>query len=220
MNTNSFTMRKRWLGLAMAASHAFDAHVLQDYGRSRTIIGVARELGDFVRDVLAFHHFAENGVALIEPGRGRDRNKKLAAGWVWPGIGHGEPSRRRVAQGGMEFIREFISRAAGAGSQGASTLNHEIGNHAMKCEAVVKCAFCLLIAFRVGKLLCALGQPDEICDGLRRFLVKQTAYDVSLRRFENSISSRCSCQSGLPNNCSVNRCDLSSHLILVQTGVE
>src|SRR5438445_13662369 len=105
MNTNSFTTRKRWLGLAMAVSHAFDAQVLQDYRRSWTIIGIARKLGNLVRDVLTFHDFAENCVALIEPGRGRDGDKKLAAIRVWPGIGHGKLSRRRVAQGRIKFVR-------------------------------------------------------------------------------------------------------------------
>src|SRR5207302_10176216 len=97
MNTISFTTRKRWSELANAASHAFDAHVLQNHGRSGAVIRVARQLGNFVCDVLALHDFAENRVALIQPGRRRHSNKKLATIRVRTGVGHRESSRPRVA---------------------------------------------------------------------------------------------------------------------------
>src|SRR6266705_3655139 len=99
----------------------------------------------------------------------------------------------------MELLGELVSGSAGTGSQGASTLNHEIGNDAMKSEASVIATFRFLAGLRIGKFLCAFGQADEIGHGLRRFFLKQAADDVSLRGLENGVGSRRSCQSDPPN---------------------
>src|SRR5690242_13361368 len=98
----------------------------------------------------------------------------------------------------MKLIGEFISGPAGSGSQGAPALNHEIRNHAMKREAVVKRTLGFLVGFRIGKLLGTFGQADKIRDGLRRLFFKQAADDVSLRSLKDGIRSRRSCQNPLP----------------------
>src|ERR1700719_5387718 len=97
MKTNSFTRRKSCVGLAMPfytrptrALRSLDTHVLQSNRRPRTITRIARQLGDLVGHVLALDDFTKNGVTLIEPGRRRHGNKKLAAIRVRPGVGHGE----------------------------------------------------------------------------------------------------------------------------------
>src|SRR5258708_26771221 len=48
------------------------------------------------------------------------------------------------------------------------------------------------------------------------FFKQKTAYEISLRCLQNSVGSRRSCQSHLPNNCTVNLNDPSSHLILMR----
>src|SRR5438445_8510815 len=99
----------------------------------------------------------------------------------------------------MELIRELITGSARTRSQSTSPLNHEIMNDAMKSEAVVKGTLCFLAGLRIGKLLRAFGQANKIRDGLRRFLFKQAADNVSLRSLKNGIGSGRPCQIHLPN---------------------
>ena len=49
---------------------ALDTNLLERHRSFRAILGVAREFRDFVRDVLALDHFAENGVAIASHGVG------------------------------------------------------------------------------------------------------------------------------------------------------
>src|SRR5207253_8928016 len=98
----------------------------------------------------------------------------------------------------MELIRELITGSARTGAQRAPPLNHEIGNDAMKSEAVVKGTLGSLAGFRIGKLLGALCQADKIRDRLWRLLFKQPADNVSLRGLKDGIRSRRSYQSHLP----------------------
>src|SRR3989442_14763989 len=109
----------------------------------------------------------------------------------------------------MDPMGEFVSGSAGTGSQGASALNHEIGNDTMKSEAIVKATFRFLAGLRIGKFFCAFGQADEIRHGLRRFCLKQAADNVSLRGLENGVGSRRSCQSDLPNDSSCLKAKIS-----------
>src|SRR3989442_13258954 len=57
--------------------NAFDAHLPDDHRLAGAVVRVARHFGDFYGDLLAFDHFAENGVAgLFPPRRGPPGGKK------------------------------------------------------------------------------------------------------------------------------------------------
>src|SRR2546427_7621880 len=79
--------------------NAFDAHLPDDHRLAGAVVRVARHFGDFCGDLLAFDHFAENGMAVVFPrGGGHGGEKKDAVG-VLGGIGPGGVIRRAVAQG-------------------------------------------------------------------------------------------------------------------------
>ena len=82
-----------------------------------------------------------------------------------PGVGHGEHAGLGVLQIGMKLVGELVAGPAAPGAFGTSALDHEVGNDAMKNEAVVK---------RLAGLG-SLGQADEILHGLRRPVGEQAA---------------------------------------------
>jgi hypothetical protein len=53
---------------------------------------------------------------------------------------------------------------------GIATLNHEPVDHAVEDDAVVVRPFHLLVGLRVGPLLRALGEPDEVRHGQWRLV--------------------------------------------------
>ncbi|MPN31964.1 hypothetical protein SDC9_179439 [bioreactor metagenome] len=57
----------------------------------------------------------------------------------------------------VEFIRDGIARAAGAGTLGVAALNHKVINDAMKNHAVVKTF---------------IGKVDEVLGRYWRFILK------------------------------------------------
>src|SRR5258708_1432003 len=184
--TNSVSNCVRRAGESMqprGSGNAFDANLHGD-GDARAVHAVARGFGDFVGDVLALDDFAEDGVAIIEVRRGRHGDEELAAVGVWPGVGHGEFSALRVAQAGMEFVREVVTRAAAAVALRASALNHEVRDYAVKNQAVVIGPLFLLSADRVLEFLGAFCEADKVFDGLRCFFFKQPANAVAHSSFK------------------------------------
>jgi len=97
----------------------------------------------------------------------------------------------------MKFIAESIPRIAGARAERASALNHEVGNHSVEDEPIIKWALYFLSRARVLEFLGAFGQSDKIRDGLRGFLFKQTSDDRSLRCIEYGVCAWRSAQSFL-----------------------
>src|ERR1700761_7803120 len=89
----------------------------------------------------------------------------------------------------MKFVAELIAWAAAAAAFGATTLNHEVGNHAMKNETVIKGPLFFLTRFFVREFFCAFGEANKVCDGVRRFFFKQAHDDVALRCLENGVRS-------------------------------
>src|SRR6266481_10071097 len=88
--TNSISSWVRRAGESMqpqSSGNAFDADLHGDRN-ARAIHSVARGLGNLVGDVLAFHDFAKDRVAIIEVRRGRYRDKELAAVGARPGVSH------------------------------------------------------------------------------------------------------------------------------------
>src|SRR5208283_5447928 len=162
-NTSSTISSVRRAGESIGVlRHAFDAQLLNDHRRARAVHGIAGHIGDFVRYILAFHHVAEDGVAIIQVRRGRDGDEELAAIGAGAGIGHGESARLGMAQRWMELVRKAVAWPPTAISLRASSLNHELRNHAVKDQAVIVIAFFFFAGTGVDKFLCALGQPHEI----------------------------------------------------------
>src|SRR5947209_20634777 len=58
--------------------NAFDAHLPDDHRLAGAVVRVARHFGDFYGDLLAFDHFAENGVAVVQPPGWRHGEANLA----------------------------------------------------------------------------------------------------------------------------------------------
>ncbi len=125
----------------------------------RSVLRVAGHLRNLLDDVIAFHHFTENRMPVVEMRSRRHGDEELAAVGVRAGVRHRQDAGFRVLQRRMELIRELVARAAGARSLGASTLDHEVRNHAMEDDAVVEglprfFAFCKLdeVLYRLGHL--------------------------------------------------------------------
>src|SRR5579864_2777458 len=89
----------------------------------------------------------------------------------------------------MKLIGEFVSRPAHAAALRTATLDHELWNHAMENQPVVKRPLLLLPGLLVGEFLRAFGQPDKVGYGLGRFLFEQPHHNIPLRSFKNSVRS-------------------------------
>src|SRR5580704_14765012 len=90
---NSVIMRNRFAGLGMAAfgpSDPLDLYRFQLDRLLRLVIRAAGKFRNFDGYVHALDHFAENGVAVIEPRRRRHGDKKLAPVRAGSGVGHGK----------------------------------------------------------------------------------------------------------------------------------
>jgi hypothetical protein len=79
----------------------------------------------------------------------------------------------------VKLVLKRIPRPAAPISAGASALNHELRNYAVKNKSVVKRALHFLPGLGIPELLGAFGKADEIADGLRGLLIEQTNDDVS-----------------------------------------
>ena len=57
---------------------------------------------------------------------------------LFRGVGHREHARAVVFEVLVKLVFEGIARPAGTGAFGASGLNHEVGDHAMELQSVIK----------------------------------------------------------------------------------
>src|SRR5580704_6158824 len=87
--------------------HRIDAHFLDG-----PVLGAARDLGDLLHHVIAFDHFAENAVLVVEPWRGGNGDEELAAVGAGAGIGHGEQTGLGMFEILMKLVGEFVAGAA------------------------------------------------------------------------------------------------------------
>src|ERR1700722_1458035 len=92
----------------------------------------------------------------------------------------------------MKLIREFIPRSAASSTFRASALNHELRNHPVKNQSVIKIPLLFLPGLLVGKFFGSFRQPDKILHRLGRFFFQQTNYNIALRSLKNCV---CSCRS-------------------------
>src|SRR5215469_18121696 len=123
------------------------------------------------------HVFAEDGVPIVEPWSGGDGDEELTAVRVGTGIRHREQARLRMLQRRMELVCELIPGAASARSLRAAALNHEIGNDAMKDDAVIE---------GLPRLL-AFGEVGEVLHRLRRFVGEELHLEASFSRIEHRV---------------------------------
>ena len=68
----------------------------------------------------------------------------------------------------IELIVEGVAGIAHAGARWIAALNHEFGNHAMECGAVVKRLVVLLLAWWSGRSspLCPSARPMKLATAL------------------------------------------------------
>src|SRR5208283_4873813 len=104
---------------------------------------------------------AEDGVAAIEAGVGNFGDKKLTSVGVRPGVGVGETSGTIKFDVGRSFILEFVAGIAKAFAGGISTLDHELGDHAMEDGAVIeRNAVLFVVRDGAGPIFGAVGEAD------------------------------------------------------------
>src|SRR5438445_4291548 len=173
--------------IVRALCDALDFYVIECDSGVGTIVAVAWQRGNFVGDVLAFHHLAKNGVLVVEPRCRSNGDEKLAAVGIGPGIGHGKLAGFGMLQRRMKFVGEFIAWPAHAGTVRAASLNHEIRNDAVEDEAVIERALFFLSGFFVGEFPGAFSETDKVFDSFGGFFFQQFDDDVALRGFENGI---------------------------------
>src|SRR6266542_2085613 len=170
------SVRPLWKGL-----DPLDGDALQHHVRLRTVLRIARQGADFVRDVLALYNFAKDRVVAREPWRGCDGDEKLRAVGVRSGVGHGKfAGLVKLVGRAFGFVLKAISGAARASAAGIAALNHEVGDDAVEDGPVVKRAGTLLSAYAVLPIALSLGELHKIGDRLGRFLLEEAAEDVAL----------------------------------------
>ena len=94
--------------------------------------------GDGVNEVDAFNDFAEHGVDAVQMRLWRQDDKKLAAVGVGAGVCHGQCAARVFEWITLGLAVELVSWPAAAGACRVAALNDEIGDHSVKCHAVIK----------------------------------------------------------------------------------
>src|SRR3984893_5341790 len=169
--------------------HAFDSHLIQGDWGARAIAGVTRRFGNFIRHVLAFHYLAENGVFVVQPGRRRYGDEKLAAVRPWTGVSHGKLARFGMLLGRMKLIGERIAWSTASIAARAAALNHEIRNHAVKRQTIVIVLLLFLPGHLVGEFFGPLRQAYEIGHRFGRFLLEQANHNIALRSLKYSVLS-------------------------------
>ena len=98
----------------------------------------------------------------------------------------------------IKFIAEAIARAAGAVTERAAALNHEVRHDAVEYQAVVEGFHLRFGCFAgcLGIVLGALGKSDEVGDGERSFFKLELGDDFSFRRVEFRVHAVCQLFSG------------------------
>ena len=169
---------------------ALDEQRLDHHRLVRLVLSIARDLGDFFYDILAFHDFTEDGVLAGEPIGGSNGDEELRSIRIRACIGHGQLAGNiELVWRALGFVFEFVAGAAHAGAGRISALDHEIGNDTVKEGAVVELVLALFVRDGMAPLTAAFGELDEICDGFRCFLFKEHGHDLALAGIEYGVGS-------------------------------
>src|SRR5262249_10442793 len=144
-------------------SGAFNGDRIDRHFLHRTVLRTALHFGNLVGDVLAFHHFAEDGVIAGEPWRCRHGDEELAPVRSWPGIGHGQfACLVELVRRPLGLVAEFVSWAAHAGATGIAALDHEIRDHAMENGPAVEWSVAAFATHGILPAPLALRKVSEV----------------------------------------------------------
>ena len=115
-------------------------------------------LADGIDHIQAFDHLTKTGVIAVEMRSiaAAVADEKLGASGVAAGMRHGKYAAVVKLVFPCEFAVDFVTRASGASPCRIAALNHEIWNHAVKGDAIVK-------SF--------LGEAYKILNGVGRILI-------------------------------------------------
>jgi hypothetical protein len=164
----------------------------------RTVIArIGRHAGDLLDQIIVVA-LPKDVVVGVEMRSRNFSNEELRSVGVRSAVGHSEASRDIEGQVAL-FITETVAGASAAVAQRVTTLDHEVGNHAVEDGPVVKrfvvhgCA-----AGRVLPVFSAGGEADEVVDGNRGLVGEQRTVDVAGGRFKDGFDRlRCSRSSRL-----------------------
>jgi len=106
---------------------------------------------DFSGDVETVRNLAEYRVAVVEEWGGSGGDEELRAVGARAGVGHGKHSGRAMAQIGVEFIGEFVSRAAASCFSGITALQHKAHDDAEEGHAIVVSTSCEIQEIRTSE---------------------------------------------------------------------
>ena len=107
-----------------------DFHAVERDRGCRLVTAVAVDERDAVGDILSGDDLAEHSVLAVEPwSRVRGDDEELGAVRVGAGVRHCERALHDFVV--VELVLELVPRAAGAGAEGGSALDHEFRNHAV-----------------------------------------------------------------------------------------
>src|SRR5712664_1068122 len=145
---------RRWHGFGGVCRGGTDTlhdYVLDMDRCDRPVAAVALDTRDGLYDIQVAA-LSPDRITTIESRLQRLGNKELAAVRVRPGVGHRQPSRRIEFERRHDFVlvrKARASRMSRAVAERIAALNHELGYHAVKYEAVKKILACGLIRLRV-----------------------------------------------------------------------
>jgi hypothetical protein len=115
--------------------------------------------------------FTEYSVAAIEVWLGGVANKELAAIGVGPSVGHREATSLMLVL--VDLTVDFVTGATGTSTLGAATLDHEVVDHSMEIQAIVKALF---------------GQIYKVLDGVGGICIEKLDVDNAFVCSHNGAS--------------------------------
>src|SRR6266436_2556838 len=178
-------------GVCWGGTYALHDHMLDMDGCDRPVAAVALDPRDGLYDIQGAA-LSPDRITTIESRLQRLGNKELAAVRVRPGVGHCQASRRIELERRHDFVlvrKARASRMSRAVAERIAALNHEVGDHAVKYEAVKKILACGLIRLRVHIGELSDGQAHHGVDGDRRFRFVELARNVSFVRLKCHVQS-------------------------------
>ena len=119
---------------------------------------------DLSYHVHALGHLAEDRVTIVQKWSRGSGDEKLGAVGVGSGICHGEYTRGTMAEEGVEFVRELVTRAAPAAFSRISALQHEVCDYTVESDVIV---------------IAPAGQVQEIGDRDRCFFAVERGINVT-----------------------------------------